>query len=236
VLKKKDESEEEHKSNVKVYLDRYIRPLALTSDSIVHIPVNYKFFHFFYCAAVFSKGNFYICDSVSEQAETLGIDHLPVYLTLCEVLNWELEYRNMPTIQWNNAFTLCRDVMQQQEYPLTRCGVYCMVFLLRGLLEGIYCDSPFETYNLSKATFSDPFFTLLKKRILGVLSDNIYLDQLLELFVETKDLSRERRDAKERLLTSNKVLGRNKFHDFVCKKGWLPGALYPFFLKDEFYP
>jgi len=231
VLKKKDETDEEHKSHVKVYLDQYIRPLALTSDSIVHIPVNYECFHYFYFAAVFSKGTIYICDSVSEKAEQLGIDHLPVYLTLCEVLNWELEYRNMETIHWNGP-VLCSDVMQQQEHPLTRCGVYCMVFLLRGFLEGIYCDSPFESYELSKETFSNPFFKLLKKRILCVLSREISLDQLLELFVESKDLSSERRIAKDELLTNYGVLGKKKFYDFVCKKGWLPLALYPSFLNN----
>ena len=168
VWRRKEETDEEHKSNVKVYLDKYIRPLALTSDSIVHIPVNYECFHYFYCAAVFSKGKFYICDSVSETAK-VEIDHTKVYLTLYEVLNWELEYRNMATIEWNIPI-LCPDVMQQQENPLTRCGVYCMVFLLRGFLEGIYCDSPFETYNLSKATFSENFFKLLKMRILCLIS------------------------------------------------------------------
>jgi hypothetical protein len=208
VLRKKEETEEEHKSNVKVYLDLYIRPLALTSDSIVHIPVNYECFHYFYCAAVFSKGNFYICDSVSEDAK-VEIDHTKVYLTLYEVLNWELEYRNIATIEWNFPI-LCRDVMQQQENPLTRCGVYCMVFLLRGFLEGIYCDSPFETYNLSKATFPDLFFKLLKMRILCLLSGEIELDELLELFVELQDLSSERRVAKERLLTESNVLGKKR--------------------------
>jgi len=231
VLKKKDESDEEHKSHVKVYLDQYIRPLALTSDSILHIPVNYECIHYFYCAVVFSKGTIYICDSVSEKAAVIEIDHLPVYLTLCEVLNWELEYRNMETIHWNGP-VLCSDVMQQQEHPLTRCGVYCMVFLLRGFLEGIYCDSPFETYELSKATFSNPFFKLLKKRILCVLSREISLYQLLELFVESKDLSSERRIAKDELLTNYGVLGKKKSYDFVCKKGWLPLALYPSFLNN----
>ena len=225
VLKKKGDTDEEHKSNVKVYLDQYIRPLALTSDSIVHIPINYECVHYFYCAAVFSKRTIYICDSVSEKAEQLGIDHLPVYLTLCEVLNWELEYRKMPTIHWDPP-NVCSDVMQQQEYPLTRCGVYCMVFLLRGFLEGIFCDSPFETYKLSKATFSNPFFKLLKKRILCVLSREISLYQLLELFVESKDLSSERRNAKAELLANNGVVLAKKSHDFVCKKGWLPDALY----------
>ena len=209
VLRKKEETEEEHKSNVKVYLDLYIRPLALTSDSIVHIPVNYECFHYFYCAVVFSKRTIYICDSISEQAETLEIDHCAVYLTLCEVLNWELEYRNMPTIHWD-PFILCPDVMQQQEDPLTRCGVYCMVFLLRGFLEGIYCDSPFETYNLSKATFSENFFKLLKMRVLCLISKKIKLDELLELFVELQDLSSERRVAKERLLTESNVLGKKR--------------------------
>jgi len=231
VLKKKDETDEEHKSHVKVYLDQYIRPLALTSDSILHIPVNYECIHYFYCAVVFSKGTIYICDSVSEKAAVIEIDHLPVYLTLCEVLNWELEYRNMETIHWNGP-VLCSDVMQQQEHPLTRCGVYCMVFLLRGFLEGIYCDSPFETYELSKATFSNPFFKLLKKRILCVLSREISLYQLLELFVESKDLSSERRIAKDELLTNYGVLGKKKSYDFVCKKGWLPLALYPSFLNN----
>ena len=100
--------------------------------------------------------------------------------------------------------------MQQQEDPLTRCGVYCMVFLLRGFLEGIYCDSPFETYNLSKATFSENFFKLLKMRILCLISEKIELDELLELFVELQDLSSERRVAKERLLTESNVLGKKR--------------------------
>ena len=92
-------------------------------------------------------------------------------------------------------------------------------------MEGIFCDSPFETYKLSKATFSNPFFKLLKKRILCVLSREISLYQLLELFVESKDLSSERRNAKAELLANNGVLAK-KSHDFVCKKGWLPDALY----------
>jgi hypothetical protein len=107
-----------------------------------------------------------------------------------------------------------------------------MVFLLRGFLEGIYCDSPFESYELSKETFSNPFFKLLKKRILCVLSREISLDQLLELFVESKDLSSERRIAKDELLTNYGVLGKKKSNDFVCKKGWLPLALYPSFLNN----
>ena len=50
--------------------------------------------------------------------------------------------------------------------------------------------------------------------------------------MEAKDLSSERRVAKERLLTENNVIGRKKGSgDFVCKKGWLPDALYPLFLK-----
>jgi hypothetical protein len=124
--------------------------------------------------------------------------------------------------------------MQQQENPLTRCGVYCMVFLLRGFLEGIYCDSPFETYNLSKATFPDNFFKLLKIRILCLISEKIELDELLELFVEPKDMTSKRRIAKEKLLTGNNVPGQKKgCGDFVCKKGWLPVDVYRFFLMDH---
>ena len=232
VAKIEGDSDEKHKSQVTEYLEQHIRPLPLTRDSILHIPVNFECVHYFYCAVDFSKAAIYICDSCSDKAETLGIDHLPVYTTLCEVLNWELEYRNMATINWD-APKLLMNVMQQKEKPLRRCGVYCMVFLLRGFLEGIFCDQPFEAYNLTKATFSTPFFKLLKKRILCVLSREISVYELLELFVDIEDLSMERRCQKIALLTSNNVLNnKHSSHDFVCKKGWLPVALYPNFFNN----
>ena len=68
----------------------------------------------------------------------------------------------------------------------------------------------FETYNLSKATFSENFFKLLKMRILCLISEKIELDELLELFVELQDLSSERRVAKEKLLTDNNILGKKR--------------------------
>jgi hypothetical protein len=232
VQKKATETDEQHRLQVKHYLDEHIRSLELSADTILHIPVNFDHIHFFYCAVVFSKETMYFCDSVSERFEELKIDTSVAYLTICQALNWELEYRQRATIDWKPCVT-CEFVMQQKEKPLVRCGVYCMIFLLRGLLEGIFCDRPFEKYNLTKATFTTQFFKLLKKRIVCFLTREISLYQLLELFVDFPDLSNQRRLAKEELLRSSHVVTKtNKSYDFVCKKGWLPDDLYPSFLID----
>jgi hypothetical protein len=175
----------------------------------------------------------YFCDSVSERFEELKIDTSVAYLAISQALNWELEYRQRATIDWKPCVT-CEMVMQQEETPLVRCGVYCMIFLLRGFLEGIFCDRPFEKYNLTNTTFTTQFFKLLKKRIVCFLTREISLYQLLELFVDFPDLSIQRRLAKEELLLrSNVVTKTNKQrYDFVCEKGWLPDDLYPSFLID----
>jgi hypothetical protein len=122
--------------------------------------------------------------------------------------------------------------MRQAESPLTRCGVYSLVFLLRGFLVGILCDDPFAIYDLTQRTFSQRFFKVLKKRILDVIIGSKGVFALLDLFVDFKDLSAERSNLKRELfLREGLVHTAKKNDDFVCNKGWLPMSIYPAFLR-----
>ena len=229
-------------SNDDLRLQSELQKLTLTDETILHLVVNLEFIHYIYCAVVFKKKTIFICDSAytisvdkktKEEVIKFSLDEETdlLYVHLCHLLDLECTRRGMLIPQWEVC--KCKNVMRQAESPLTRCGVYSMVFLLRGFLEGIFCDDPFANYDLTQRTFSERFFKLLKKRILDVIIGSEGVFQLLELFVHFEDLSPERRSAKRQLFSSEGfVHTAKKNDDFVCNKGWLPISIYPAFLRD----
>ena len=212
------------------YLERVLGRYELDENTIIHLVVNVNFMHWIYCSAVFSNSTIYLCDSLSKKLTKKGeptIDTNPVFIYLCKVLGMEFQRRSRVPMEWNKV--ICEKIMQQSEYPTSRCGVYCMVFLLRGFLEGIHCDLPFENFNLTdfntfadsaKTSFSNKFFSVLKEGILRVIVGSISVRDFVSFFSDTTQ-------PKIGIYGKHK-LQMNSNDDFQCHFGWLPKDTYKF--------
>ena len=213
------------------YLEKVLGPYELHNNTILHLVVNVDFEHWIYCSAVFSNSTIYLCDSLSKRLTKKGapiIDTNPVYNNLCKVLGMEFQRRSRTPLEWNKV--ICENLMQQSENPIARCGVYCMVFLLRGFLEGIHCDLPFENFNLTdfntfknpaKPSFSDRFFSVLKEGILRVIVGSLTVRDFVSFFSDTIC------QPKIGIYEKHK-LQMNSNDDFKCLHGWLPKDTYDF--------
>jgi hypothetical protein len=133
-------------------------------------------------------------------------------------------------LKWNKV--ICENLMQQSEYPIRRCGVYCMVFLLRGFLEGIHCNLPFENFNLTdfnafadsaKTSFSNKFCSVLKEGILRVIVGSISVRDFVSFFSDTISSPQPKIGIYEK-----HKLQMNSNDDFKCLHGWLPKDTYNF--------
>ena len=121
--------------------------ISFTDSTILHVLVNLDNEHWNYFTVVFSSFTIYVCDSLTERSaryEDTRKAALEVLQTFC---NWEYERHNTGTILQVWEIKECT-VLQQNETNPTSCGVYCMVFLLRGYLEGLFSATPFESFNL----------------------------------------------------------------------------------------
>ena len=216
------------------YLERVLGAYELDENTIIHLVVNVNFMHWIYCAAVFSNSTIYLCDSLSKKLTKTGepkIDTDPVYINLCKVLGMEFQRRRRASMEWNKV--ICEKLMQQSESPIRRCGVYCMVFLLRGFLEGIHCDHPFENFNLTdfntyedpaNTSFSNKFYSVLKEGILRVIVGSISVRDFVSFFGDRHEKPKADIYAKYKLDNGSK-------YDFQCRSGWLPKDTYDFISK-----
>jgi hypothetical protein len=214
-----------------VYLERELGAYDLDENTIIHLVVNVDFLHWIYCAAVFSNSTIYLCDSLSKKLTKKGaptIDTNPVYIKLCKVLGLEFERRRRASKEWNKVN--CEKLMQQSEYLIRRCGVYCMVFLLRGFLEGIHCDHPFENFNLTdfntyedpnKTSFSNKFYSVLKEGIYRVIVGSISVRDFVSFFADIH------KKPKIDIYAKHELQKYSNF-DFQCQTGWLPEKTYNF--------
>jgi hypothetical protein len=105
-----------------------------------------------------------------------------------------------------------------------------MVFLLRGFLEGIHCDHPFENFNLTdfntfknpaKPSFSNKFYSVLKEGILRVIVGSISVRDFVSFFGDRHEKPKADIYAKHQLQ-------KNSNDDFQCHTGWLPKGTYEF--------
>ena len=216
------------------YLERVLGPYELHNNTILHLVVNVIGEHWIYCSAVFSNSTIYLCDSLSKRLTKKGapiIDTNPVYNNLCKVLGMEFQRRSRTPLEWNKV--ICENLMQQSEYPIARCGVYCMVFLLRGFLEGIHCELPFENFNLTdfntfevpdKTSFSNKFYSVLKEGILRVIVGSISVRDFVSFFANIHVKSKTEIYAKHKLVKDSNA-------DFQCRSGWLPKGTHDFILN-----
>jgi hypothetical protein len=216
-----------------LYLERVLGSYELDDKTIIHLVVNVKGEHWIYCSAVFSNSTIYLCDSLSKKLKKGApiIDTNPVYNNLCKVLGMEFQRRRRTPLEWNKV--ICENLMQQSESPIRRCGVYCMVFLLRGFLEGIHCDLPFENFNLTdfntfedpaKTSFSNKFYSVLKEGILRVIVGSISVRDFVSFFANIHVKSKTEIFAKHKLVKDSNA-------DFQCRSGWLPKGTHDFILN-----
>ena len=212
------------------YLERVLGRYELDENTIIHLVVNVQEEHWIYCSAVFSNSTIYLCDSLSKKLKKGAptIDTNPVYTNLCKVLGMEFQRRRRASMKWNKV--ICENLMQQSESPIRRCGVYCMVFLLRGFLEGIHCEHPFENFNLTdfntfedpaKTSFSNKFYSVLKEGILRVIVGSISVRDFVSFFADIHVKSKTDIYAKYKL-------HKNSNGDFQCHPEWLPKGTHDF--------
>ena len=140
----------------------------------------------------------------------------------------EFQRRRRASKEWNKVN--CEKLMQQSESPIRRCGVYCMVFLLRGFLEGIHCDHPFENFNLTdfntyedpnKTSFSNKFYSVLKEGIYRVIVGSISVRDFVSFFADIH------KKPKIDIYAKHQLQKYSNF-DFQCQTGWLPEKTYNF--------
>ncbi len=143
----------------------------------------------------------------------------------------EFQRRRRASMEWNKV--ICEKLMQQSESPIRRCGVYCMVFLLRGFLEGIHCDHPFENFNLTdfntfknpaKPSFSNKFYSVLKEGILRVIVGSISVRDFVSFFSFADTIRVQPKTG----IYAKHQLQKNSNDDFQCRTGWLPKGTYEF--------
>jgi Ulp1 family protease len=137
-------SESEKKDLVENYMNSLIGDKSLNESTILHVVVNLDNLHWNYFTVVFSTCTICVWDSLLS-VEDFEDTKKALLQNLFTVFTWEYERRNKKKLSgdWQRKDLI---VPQQEEDPKVFCGVYCMVFLMRGFLEGLYSDAPFSSH------------------------------------------------------------------------------------------
>ncbi len=112
------------------------RHKGLNESTILHVVVNLDNLHWNYFTVVFSTRTICVWDSLLS-VEDFEDTKKALLQNLFTVFTWEYERRNKMKLsgEWQRKDLI---IPQQEEDPKVFCGVYCMVFLMRGFLEGLY--------------------------------------------------------------------------------------------------
>ena len=210
-------SESEKKDLVENYMNSLIGDKSLNESTILHVVVNLDNLHWNYFTVVFSTCTICVWDSLLS-VEDFEDTKKALLQNLFTVFTWEYERRNKKKLSgdWQRKDLI---VPQQEEDPKVFCGVYCMVFLMRGFLEGLYSDAPFSSHlDLSgggKKSFEKKLVKNLRSSIADVITGSSTVLSIMSFFVEE---------------FMYKSVHKNLMHKhyFTCKK-WLPEPAYHLF-------
>jgi len=212
-------SEVDKKSQVTDYVIKNLGNISFTDSTILHVLVNLDNEHWNYFTVVFSSFTIYVCDSLTERSaryEDTRKAALEVLQTFC---NWEYERHNTGTILQVWERKECT-VLQQNETKPTSCGVYCMVFLMRGYLEGLFSATPFESFNLLEHAKGNSTLKINNKKFLLKELKSTIADVILE---KTSILSIMSFFAVEETRLYDMYEHKN---NFPCEKKWLLDESY----------
>jgi len=161
----------------------------ISQETIIHIVCNYPTNeHWVYCDIVFCKSKIYFCDSLSTDKENSS-DLSPCYQKLLEILLVVYSNRSIDfdPAQWSRINVA---VPQQKErFPISKCGIFSIVNLLRGYLEGLFSLNPFKDYDLTYTVFHADFIRALKILIFTFITGEHSYEPILALFVDPNELS-----------------------------------------------
>ena len=210
-------SESEKKDLVEIYMNSLIGDSSLNESTFLHVVVNLNNLHWNYFTVVFSTRTICVWDSLLS-ADTFEDTKKALIQNLFTVFTWEYERRNKKKLsgEWQRKDLI---VPQQEEEPKVFCGVYCMVFLLRGFLEVLYSDTPFqsdlELRGVEKNSFDKKLVKNLRSSIADVIIGSSTVLSIMSFFVEEY---------------MYKSVHKNLTHRcyFSCKK-WLPEPAYQLF-------
>ena len=210
-------SESEKKDLVENYMNSLIGDKSLNESTILHVVVNLDNLHWNYFTVVFSTRTICVWDSFLS-TEDFENTKKALLQNLFTVFTWEYERRNKMKLsgEWQRKDLI---VPQQEEDPKVFCGVYCMVFLMRGFLEGLYSDAPFqsdlELRGVEKNSFDKKLVKNLRSSIADVIIGSSTVLSIMSFFVEEYVY---------------KSVHQNLKHScyFSCKK-WLPEQAYQLF-------
>ena len=210
-------SESEKKNLVEIYMNSLIGDSSLNESTFLHVVVNLNNLHWNYFTVVFSTRTICVWDSLLS-ADTFEDTKKALIQNLFTVFTWEYERRNKKKLsgEWQRKDLI---VPQQEEDPKVFCGVYCMVFLMRGFLEGLYSDAPFpsdlDLSGVEKNSFEKKLVKNMRKTIADVITGSSTVLSIMSFFVE------------EHVYKSAHKNLRHKYY-FSCTK-WLPEQAYQLF-------
>ena len=204
-------SESEKKGLVEAYMNSLIGSSSLDESTILHVVVNLDNAHWNYLTVVFSTITICVWDSLISVGTFDGTKDA-LLKNLFTVFTWEYERRNQRKLSkaWQRKDLI---VLQQDEDPRVFCGVYCMVFLMRGFLEGLYSAVPFES-DLDLSGDGNKYFLdkklvkSLRASIADVILGNNTVLSIMTYFVEVYMYNSVHENLKHK-------------HYFPCKN-WLP--------------
>ena len=184
---------------------------SLDESTILHVVVNLDNAHWNYLTVVFSTTTICVWDSLISVGTFDGTKDA-LLKNLFTVFTWEYERRNQRKLSkaWERKDLI---VLQQDEEPKVFCGVYCMVFLMRGFLEGLYSAVPFES-DLDLSGDGNKYFLdkklvkSLRASIADVILGNNTVLSIMTYFVEDYMYNSVHENLKHK-------------HYFPCKN-WLP--------------
>jgi len=139
-------SESEKKHIVGEYMNSLIGDRSLNESTILHVVMNLDNWHWNYLTVVFSTRTICVWDSLLEVGSFEDSKETKLQ-NLFTVFTWEYERRNKKKLsgEWQRK-DLMVPQQEAKENPKVSCGVYCMVFLMRGFLEGLFSVAPFESH------------------------------------------------------------------------------------------
>ena len=180
-------SESEKKDLVEVYMNTLIGDSSLNESTILHVVMNLENWHWNYLTVVFSTRTICVWDSLLEVGSFEDSKEAKLQ-NLFTVFTWEYERRNKKKLsgEWQRKDLM---VPQQEvkEDPKVSCGVYCMVFLMRGFLEGLFSVAPFESdVDLSGDgvnTFNKQLLRNLRGSIADVIMGSSTVLSIMSFFV-----------------------------------------------------
>jgi Ulp1 family protease len=144
---------------------------SLNESTILHVVMNLDNWHWNYLTVVFSTRTICVWDSLSS-VDSFVETKEALLQNLFTVFTWEYERRNKKKLsgEWKRKDL---DVPQQKEERKVSCGVYCMVFLMRGFLEGLFSVAPFASDVDLSGDGDNTFNKQLLRNLRGSIADVI---------------------------------------------------------------